>query len=480
MPKGRKRGRPTGTAGSPSMGAIEKMIMFPEADSVEPIRMRDDYTNSKTATSKPFRKEVLTVNSAPAAPNGAQLPLNQTAFAVFRDPLRSAVVYSQNAGGAVWEYEWQYKNDGTAYPFSTAPSLGEFQNNQPGSINGDIFPVALPNVGQQAAITEFITPMLANLTGGATFAPHGSVQYPGKYGVRKGMWIDGTTLVPSTLTVETRSSAGVAAAASGFKLTLFRWEGQWVQYDELIFNGVATALTFTIQESGYYAVGDIYNPPLAVGPQIQGIRLVHRGTCSVWRHLPIVAIEDQPTVYAIRKLAFSARLSNRNAQMFKSGSVVCANLEPKEPWMRQLIPGGDNTVTNAAFNSVASNDYNSKDFQFEKGFYGWGRVAQTSDLKMRSCFKFGEFDSNEQDASFDILDEAPAFVVVVSQELGAAPLQQTSTMFLHFQDVVEYHSDNVWVEHKSATVHKETFEKAFDNLGNVSNFMSNEGVISVL
>lgn len=476
MPK-RKSAAPKARASkapNSSLGAIEKMIMFPEATSVEVIRMRDDYNNLPTATCKPYNKQSVSWDPAAVAAAGQQLPDPHFAIACFRDPLRAFIVYNKNPGGVGWNYEWQAKIDGINTPVGGAP-LGAGEVVLPPTTNGAFFPLQQPDA-TDAGITEFIDPIIAEGLGGT--GPHGPFLHPGKYQTRRGFWIDTVDVAGfrSTLRFEAYTPAGVLTPwGTGSKVSIFRWDGIWRLYAQVSApNPEISQLNVTLLKSGYYAVGDVVleTPAGGVNPTPAFMRVIQFGNCSTWSHFPVEGINNQFSVKQFRTLAYSARISNRNAEIFKSGSVVACNILPGESWTDKLLPNNNNSQTNTAFTEVGSDEFNSRDFQFTKGFYGYGKVAQTSDLKMRTPFKYSPSSKQPMETYFNILDESPAFVVVVDATAQSGAQNQ---VFLSFFQAVEYNTEDVWKEHKAATVDKAAFEAAFDKLSRVPNFLSNEG-----
>lgn len=443
-----------------SVNALEAMMVMPSSKAI--VRIQDGLAQKRSAATHLHQMLHVTWNNGAATAVTHNAPVTDYYVAMFRSALRAAVLLQRNPTPATpWRYNWLATLNGNV----TERSIASTQQ----SDNGIYFslPSTLPS--GDGAIMEFVVPMGAVPNTTTQFAPHGPLLFAGRYGTRQGIWVDANNAGgggTATITVTAFSSPGVGTNwLATTSVVLYRYQGDWAKYATNIVTAAAPTLSFTVNDPGYYTLGDIYLPLVALNTNPALFTVFQSTSMDSWGHQAIPQFTlNYNSVLACRILGYSALLSNRTAAQYKAGTMLGVSSDVGELWYDYMINnngaspfGAGNTDANTSFNANLLEE-DVAQFPAEKGIYAWGMLNQKSDIDWRTNLKFDEDSNTVIGGAFDIIDPAPFFVIQASigqQVTGGQP-----DFFLQLDWAVEFHTQNQWFEQHMPVVTWDELEKA--------------------
>lgn len=467
------------------MAAIEMMQMLPQSKAL--VRVQDGFQQKKTAGNHLYATLPVTWNNANAATLNPRItPETDFYFAMFRDPLRAVVMQQrQTPQGTNWKYKWLATLNNQSSEVAAAGPLPE-----------QSFNFNLPDVAN--TIREFVNPTGASPSGGS-FTPHGNILFAGRDGPRSGCWVDCNNTAQASITI-----AGVGGNFNqNCTANLYRWQSGWRIYQSQIVGlGGSNTIVFNgIQDPGYYSIGDFF----FTGGTATQFTVEQSMTADSWGHmcLPQGIVQQsssaQPastgamlnfnSVTAGRVLGYSALFSNRTPEEFKTGTIQCLSSDIGETWMEYLIDnngntpfGAGNTVNNTSFVNNGTEE-DMKEFPAKNGAYAWGKTTSLDDIKFRKSFQFDEDSQVCMRGEFNIVDDAPFFVVQLRQPtVNMAPAAGTTTSplwQLHFDWIFEFHTNNQWFEQHLPSATIQQFEASARKLANEPQFTTSRPVMYI-
>lgn len=469
------------SSGGSKMTAIELMQMLPASKAI--VRVQDGFQQKKSAANHLYSTFPVTWNNAAATINQDITPITDYYLAMFRDPLRAAVVQTRQPApnhGTSWSYGW----------------ISTLNNNATEVAVGGPNPEQGPNFNlptKANTMREFVNPTGAVPVAG-TFQPHGSILFAGRDGLRTGIWVDCNSVAQASITMD--AGAGFVFGQNT-TCNLYRWQSGWRLYQSQVattLGGQQTLVFSGLQDPGYYSLGDLF----FTGGSATKFTVVQAMTADSWAHicLPQGVIQTstsfQPqtagsllnfnSVTACRLLGYSCLFSNRTPDQFKTGTVQAISSDIGETWMEYLIDNGGatpfgagNTATNQSFvnNGV---DEELVEMSAVNGLYAWGKTTSLDDIKYRKPFQFDEDTLVALRGEFNIVDDSPFFVIQLRQPpVNMAPSANTTTSPLwqvHFDWIFEFHTNNQWFEQHFPTATVQEFENAARNLAERPQFTS--------
>jgi hypothetical protein len=368
--------------------------------------------------------ESLFVNQSPGSA-GVLIPKTDYFACLFRDLLRSAIMFQANPSAKTYQYDAKFYASG---------ALGASQT-----------------VTSEAAEATQVDFVYFTADVGATTLipyPHGNVLYPGLADGRKGVWLDGT--VGGTANIS--FSQGVAKATAN--LIVYKWDGRdWGA-------GTSTAafaggvLTVVPTAPGYYAFDYVDSAANA-----NSLGAIISGTGDVCGHFAAPQVNSQlVNLQQVRVLANSLLLSDVASALNAEGSIVGTQFPKGTAWETKLSA---QTITSTV---------NSFTGRLEKGCYHFLKPASNDD------YKYGDLISSingvVNNASFD-LSAMSAFTIVYATSNVSGTTYPGLDFLLTHTVAVEFVTENQWFEVEESMYNIIDRLNAVSKLGSMPNFYDN-------
>jgi hypothetical protein len=321
------------------MQDFTKMMAHPET--AVDLRFSDEYSSEPTSTATlhnyvPINNSLGTRGSYPGLggiPNSGCFELF-----LFRDVLRSMVVYTPNPGALGYMYTATFFN----------PSSQTNQTTQ-----------SITASANDCVAIDF-TYFTDSRVGPGFFHPHGTGNfYPGMSGGLKGIWLDGNAFFTATVTF-TQSIANVTARVN---VLLFNGEN----FDDYSVTAAFASGTTTFAPTipGYYAFK--YIDSVASAAQLIGVVISGSGDC--FGHLALPSVDTNlANLTKARVLASSVKLSDAASPLNREGQVYIAQFPLSNAWWAH---------TNVLDVTACRNAYAGL---LEKGVYGFMKPASSDDF----------------------------------------------------------------------------------------------------
>jgi hypothetical protein len=302
-----------------------------------------------------------------------------------RQPLRSHIVLAKG-WNSNFLYTWMSQRlDGGESPYFAAKIVG---------------------VNDTRLITDEvdINPMAMVLTSGTS--PHDAELAPAQGGVpvRRGFWLDGGGS-GTTLTVYFLNAGNVpVASTTGGNLKIWEWRGGvWQLFQTVGYNAGAMQVQYVVFGGGYYAIsmvrgltdvgGGVAVTSIKTETNVfvyavstQFVATAVTGT-DIWSHHAIPGLfANRDSIMGCRVLAVSAWQMNEAAPLVQQGTLVQLQLPASTQW-NQLLSASAGAGTQ--YTEITS--YEGAEWrQLAKGGYSYHKVSSTDDLRMQTCFTFGD------------------------------------------------------------------------------------------
>jgi len=406
------------------------------------IRWASEFNDAKTAACNPWTNIPTPVSDVDGAstPDGAALPVSQNVMFVFRDPLRSTVIYDPNESGQNYDYQAR---------FSQGWADGDFSG-------GDLGDTAqLLTAGQDALATDFvgtvnITPKYYKAVEGTAYQPHGPTQYCGRLDDdRRWVWMDVTTNAMQVSA--TFLGTGDDYVPGAYVLAVDYWDP---------INGL-TPNVAQIAAAGFGGGTLLDLPPVPGVPGCYvsfkaiinasplfgvGITLVYYSLTpgSVFRHLPLPDFDNNAAVVeGIRIHAVALRYCNLSSELNNQGQVTSLQCPVGSDWL-DFVVGGMSSLSTAA----DADTRNTKN-----GCYGFLKPTQTSDFDYKRYFRV---------EAGDVVDSAyplqPESAFLCSWQ--AINISAGRSMFYEQYFAFEYQSVDQWRDLELATESPQAYKLA--------------------
>ena len=403
-------------APSPMAGEIVKSMVLPEEYSA--IRMKDAFTNVRTAVSNPF-DEIANNWTAPDSSGSSYM-----GGFLFRDTLLNAMIFDSNPTNSTYTYQWSLSDGTTSFPIPA-------------------------NSGRKLAA------IYASAT--TTYKPHGTTlwnqfdQNGDPY-----FWCDS-----DSTSLNGRIDVTVVGAMTG-SATLYKYDGS--QGQEVAVQPIAGAglVTFDLAPlgNGLYRVEMLNDSATNATFSVQHSYLGN----SVWQQLVMPGYEANiNNVTNIRIIGGALKWRNTTSDQYVNGRVACVQYG-KGQSISEVISGG----IQGMFSTVSSvREGVTRDFK--KGWYGFLKPAEDNDLEMRRPLTAntplvwsGGTPASKRSGFL-------AFVAVVTSGSGAPATntQMRRTM------CNEYQTNNLWAEVRSPSSNRQVWEQACSTIALIPQWHEN-------
>lgn len=395
---------------SKSMSRLAREILMCICNPYEnPVpRFADIYSDSATAVAKPFWKIPVPWLGSSTDPGTAKyVPLTDSPIWLFRDPLRSVVLYDVNKSGSAYAYSMYFCSGSATNALS------------PGGASLLLSDTFEPYVDAYLPIA-YAAPT-------STYTPHGPIWYPGVLPEHSGkwFWLDVGSVVSIT---------GVCDITDTGIFNLDYWGGATVDLDRLTIAAswvAATPASFSsasVTAAGYYSIN--YRPSNTQNLSITGaaITKANGATCG---HLSLKGLENNVMgIDGIRVLSYSIRYVNTAAQLQLGGSITAVQLPQGRNWFDNLKLDG------AGYDMIASSN-GAYDDKIKDGLYGFAKPTQADDFNFRTRFETSA--TGLRDSSYPLKNESAFLAVYPRVDVGVG---QSGTWYI--AAAAEYQTTDQW------------------------------------
>lgn len=406
-------------------------LMMPAA--TKPIRFSDEFTATESGLT-PLKYRLPTKWGQQGGtfpiPTRNQMPFTDIFFALFRDPLRAAVVYTQNPGIA-------------GAPNIYAKSAYDWQQTQ----GDDTFRVnraGLTALKPSHAIPSTLRPLENE------WQPHGPLFFAALGNGNRYMFMDQTVISPTIMTFLLDNPP---AADNQYQLNIFVWN---FGIDEFTIvrpftagAGITQRITLATAggvslPTGYYRFEIQQNADVGGGPAVvTSCQITQTTQVDQFAHLtlPFLA-QNAATLQGVRINALSYMLENVAADLFRQGKCATTQVGKNESWLSYALS------TQTALVKIL-NVTDQADFQLNHGMYAYLKPGGDRDFEMESPFVL-RLDTNWSAGGYPVEDDSDYLVGVASVTqagtivAGVPPNNPAADMYLHFDFHVEFNTSNQW------------------------------------
>lgn len=466
------RDMPTGL--SDQVQRVAGMIVSPGDFVVE--RLKDDYSSMNSAVASPESNFKVSWNNAGSGyqpPAGdLQLPIQQWGAFVFRNALRSAVVYELSPSNTSY-YVYQAVFSPSATGIASQQDI--IANNETKTVDPQYWLFNNVNLTAVPGFPSGNYPPTA-----ASWAPHGPVLFAGEDNDRRYVWIDIPTnlITPNngngTVMFQVNALSGTPVAP-GVIVRLYDWNGgqdslvsttTFLPATGSIFLAGGNTATSPIPKSGYYRIEIANFSGVTVNYSLYTLSGVNTGTNrslgAAWGHKTIN--QYWPTninnVTAVRMLGISAWLSNQASPLNQQGNLVISQIAAQQDWYGLYASSSNpfNTVFDAA---------GTKEFVLKDGVYGFLKPTGQKDFEYLLDVQIGQRAvATETAYQLQTPRDYLAIIAACSQPGGG-----DCTLKLNY--ALEYKTANQWIEQRVATVEQASFSLGVQAVATMEQFYPN-------
>jgi hypothetical protein len=423
------------------MALVVGMITDPE--DFDPVRMRDQYSVAKTAITKPKSNYKILWDPKSTEADPTQLPKSDWAAFIFRDPIRSAVIYTINS---------------TTAPNFLYEAIFNFGN------NSKTTPIAKTE-------SKDIKPVLMQSTAANTNEIHGPYLGCGEAQGKVGFWIDGDGTNPADVTFTfTMVTGQTQVAGEKMGITPYKWQGGiWLERTTIFGTTLASPnTTFTaslsVTESGYYAF--FIN---AAGVTLNyDVGFVYTGKCAtVWAHFPMGDIfpYNVAQINGLRTLAVGVLLKNEASPLTQQGNLIMLQASGSEDWYETYA------AQNTKFYDYCFDTASEKDFLLKDGGYAYLKPTSEGDLAFILDIKHGLTGGGYGSVSslwFPLEGQSDYLIFAASAAVSGA-----GDCVLKIRWAVEFKTQNNWLETLPPEVLPAAFSDGMEAVASMQQFFEN-------
>jgi hypothetical protein len=392
-----------------------------------------DLAATKTAIANPF-----SIEPVEWATTDSLLPVNQCAYFLFRNALRSFIKYMPNAAGAPFDYQL-YFNDADTNTVTNFTKMVNYTQNSESLI---------PNVVYAKCLSDY--------------APHGQIWFPGRV---KGtsncyFWMD--TGVSLTIIPDANTLTGTETAY--FFLRKYRGGASSDDFEiGTIAAGSSTPITYVIPsgEAGYYSFSLYYKD--TAGAVIPGHAITFHAdifatNAATWGHRAIPDLDNNLlAVDKIRVLSAAVLYMERASPLNAQGSIISAQVPGTRPWTDFLISG---------YGKIGKIQ-GVEPLPIKTGAYGF---LKPTDPVRDFAYQSGYIvDDGRVMASYYMLDDETDYIATFAAVENADGRDAQFTLSY----AVEYQTTDSWRDLDVARVSPEDFNQSVWGLKNVKQFHGN-------
>lgn len=389
------------------------------------LRIKADAAESQPTSATNLHRYTSVIQPSVKGTYAANLPTGKSYVALFRDPLRSYILFTPNPTSATYTYTANFHT-----LTNTITSTLSFAGTTSDQI--DLDPVYLSAT--------------------SAFRPHGDYLFCGLVDGRAYIWVD----YLATVTI-TRSATTGAADES---IQIRRWEGDDLLLPALPFVGTAATITFTntYVKGGYYHFAFQSD---AATPPANNISLTLSGDTDVFGHNSVPnALPHLAQFTRARINAASIMTTPTAAVINRGGTITAASLEGSLMWY--------NALTTDFLTSVPSVNCAERDFTL--GTYAFLKPGGVSELTYQPYTVM----SGAVPASVGYnlkTDFRYVAIVLVSDVVGATSPGLEYLLSLNWD--IEYQTSDLWLEtHLTGSTYLQTIA-AIEIMSHVSQFHDN-------
>lgn len=428
-------------------------------------RWSSPFSSKKTAVAEPFSIIPANWGQVPTSTSSAyyqQMLQEETALFLFRNPLRAAIFYDQNGGGAQTSYQAQF--DGLT---GTSNSLQLTQ---------------LGNIPLTAA------PEISYLTGTTAYIPHGSKLFCGAVANHNGafIWLDATQTIRVTVSC---SSASLSSYPVGVQLVLDLYGPEGFVSEaysgNVLLNSTASqTLTITtvgsgsptnVQYGGYYAprfniscnngllnasnVVTLYNLRaedygVGGGPPVNGV--------SHFCHLSLPYLSSNAaSTRGIRITGLSAMYTNTSAEIQLGGTISGYQSGTDDNWLNYIAQNGQPSL------QLVSSAQDSVTLNASRGMYGFMKPTDERDFEFKDDLVV-DIGGNICDTSY-LLDSQDSFVVMIVNN----PNPTGCSGYYTFRYAIEYLTSDPWRSTGVSLIDESLSSQAIARIRDIEQFYEN-------
>jgi len=296
---------------------------------------------------------------------------------MFRDLLRSMIVYNKNPTNQHWGWN----------VFLTSPGSlgGSAPTTTDTFVSGGTYWIPLCYASARTDLALQLTDIL----------------YAGECSGRKGLWLDGDAALVTNVYI-------TLSAYATHQLVVYQLVGTtWQQWNTYTWSGSNATLTIPITERNYYAFElRAVSAGVIASIQVDGI-------CDCFVHHAVNQLgQFASALDAGRVVCDSLLWTNTGAQMFKSGEMSMFSAPAGQQWMYY--------TGSSVFGRVASQK-GARRMDYLKGGYGFDKVDDPSDLRLKT--QVIAQGGTVYDYKYDLcqLSSFEVYVVSVLKQDGAWP-----------------------------------------------------------
>lgn len=348
-------------ASIPHEGAAAVAGMIADPMDFPPVRKGGTYNTVATAVGRPYNREDITWDPTVAIVAPATMSLPSTDFGgfIFRNPMRSAVIYKRYPA-STWAYQWIFNpvNNEAFEPVTTTAQ-------------------AYISTGE----TKELWPIWASASPSNTYNPHGSTLYAAEDDGFRYIWIDGDagSGAASAITINVAFSTVTTSAASR-KLYIYRYDsGQRRLITTADSGAIGTnSIVVTLNQatglmtSGYYALSIENLEPTAT---LASVLTSSANTLGSWAHYSLNQWDTfKANMQELRVLGASILYQNKASPLNKQGKVVVTQISGAVDWYTGVVTG-------TGMYSYLTGTPGSGNFNLEDGLYAWLKPSKESDME---------------------------------------------------------------------------------------------------
>jgi hypothetical protein len=426
-------------------------------------RWSSPFSSKKTAVAEPYSIVPSNWGQVPTSTSSAyyqQMIQGETALFLFRNPLRAAIFYDQNGGGAQTSYQAQF--DG---PTGTSNSL---------------------QLTQLGNIPLTVAPEISYLNGTTAYIPHGSKLFCGAVTNHSGsyIWLDATQTIRVTVSC---SSTTLGSNPVGVQLVLDQYgpEGFALEaYSGNIILNNTSPQTLTINSSfgnptnvqygGYYAPRFIIscnngasNAANAVlftnlraedyvqgGPPVNGV--------SHFCHLSLPYLSSNAaSTRGIRITGLSAMYTNTSAEIQLGGTISGYQSGTDDNWLNYIAQNGQPSL------QLVSSAQDSVTLNASRGMYGFMKPTDERDFEFKDDLVV-DIGGNICDTSY-LLDSQDSFVVMIVNN----PNPTGCSGYYTFRYAIEYLTSDPWRSTGVSLIDESLSSQAIARIRDIEQFYEN-------
>lgn len=403
-------------------------------------RFSTEFTTAKTAVATPWERidGRWAPNEGTVYPLSPYPPSSQMFGALFRDPVRSAVLYDANASTEPFEYRAQ---------FNTSISALE-----PGS---NAFTYVSKTAADYPHMSALQTVQWRAVT---DFQPHGPTQYPGiaQGSDGKFVWLDTLSTAGLTNSITAAFNASLTSGQQA-KMCLDRWDDGRIE-EELVSGSAVSgqsSIVLLVPYSGYYAVRFASN----FNCTITNLRYYNNGS-PVYCHLPLPGLTaNAASAPAIRVTAASLMYTNEAAPLNKQGKITGLQAPEGLGWTKYVA--GGNPFANV------SGDNNAVTMPANNGLYGFLKPTKMTDFDFRAHLEMTG-DGVLIDSHYPLREQSAYLVISVSITVAAGRDSYWTRTY-----GIEYETTDVWRSLDAPNLRASEFQAALLLLKSVSQWHEN-------